>query len=170
MLVAICHQGSYPDWLLSVSKALRARKANPVSIQAQHDIRHNGVFQAGYLRAFGTSPYHHFQAAQQLQDAGTKFLNGPAAHEACHDKLSTQSVLQAKRISMPQVWEFTNPPPASSFPLICKPRYGSRGMGIILAHDLQQAQRHQQQLGKPCLMQSWITEGRCLRVIIGGGR
>lgn len=74
--------------------------------------------------------------------------------------------LQLAGLPVPE-WELVSDPRAQRLggDLICKPLQGGRGYGVRRVHDLGEAQQHQEQLGRPCLLQRYLPHDRCIRVL-----
>jgi glutathione synthase/RimK-type ligase-like ATP-grasp enzyme len=49
--------------------------------------------------------------------------------------------------------------------LVVKPLYGARGEGVVLCSSPEEAYAHEQELGRPCLLQELVPSARCLRAL-----
>lgn len=86
---------------------------------------------------------------------------------AGRDKRIGQRLLDAAGLQTPPWREVDSHrgPVIGRAPWICKPAQGGQGRDIILARSLEEAEAHQAQIGRPCLIQHFIPQARSYRVL-----
>jgi glutathione synthase/RimK-type ligase-like ATP-grasp enzyme len=118
-------------------------------------------------------------ALQELEEAGVRVLNGPAALLAAHDKLATALKLGQAGLPHPctvQVDEASRP--RVEPPVVVKPRFGSWGRDVVacrsrlaLARCLRRLRSRAWFQRQGALVQELVAGGpRDLRLIVAGGR
>jgi len=86
-----------------------------------------------------------------------------------HDKLLGGRMLLDAGLPVPpfvplkESWVAHESPAGPSW--IVKPVEGGRGVGVTLISTLEEATKHQNKVGRPCLLQQYIPTRRCCRVL-----
>ena len=123
---------------------------------------------------------------ETLEDAGFICINSPKAHKLVADKLKTARFLQAHGWPTPNTMPMDAIGNDVSFPVVIKPRFGSRGKGVRLLESqaefktwiAKHRKEGKQASGNGCtaILGNWIfqeyiagSHGRDLRVFFAGG-
>ena len=80
----------------------------------------------------------------RLEGAGVRVLNRPRTLVAAHDKLATSRALLEANVAHPRTAHVTAPSDSVPFdpPFVVKPRFGSRGLDVVLCQDAAVLRRH----------------------------
>lgn len=163
--VALFSEPPLPEWCQVIVDEARRRG---------HKLLVVGGFMPGLdfdVSFMRVHPHHHsdhppdyWVAAQTYEMSGLPLLNSIASRELAGNKLDLFERFRRSGLNTPDSFSLEDPN-LPDFPLVCKPRSGSRGQDVIIAHSLEDAMAHQQEVGRPCLLQQIIDTGRCLRVV-----
>ncbi len=109
-----------------------------------------------------------------LEDRGVLCVNSSASTALANDKLETARTASRLGIPTPRVWDPRDlgaAPWDLPFPLVVKPRYGSRGRGVTLAENGAEAHALARE-NAPSVFQEYVasSRGRDLRVFFAGDR
>lgn len=163
--IALFTEPPLPEWCEQLVCEAE-RRGHQVEVVQQFDPQQG--FEVGFVRV---RPDHHpvsqpdyWTAAQAFEQSGLPLLNSIAARTLAADKMALFDSFSKAGLNTPPAWPLDSPL-LPDFPLVCKPRSGSCGLDIIIAHSLEEALAHQDEVGRECLLQQIIQTRRCVRVV-----
>jgi len=112
---------------------------------------------------------------ESLENAGFRCVNGARGTRIANDKLETARLAHSLGIPTPETRAAEDGTGALGFPLVVKPRFGSRGRGVKLAENAEAARSYADSLaraGIPAIYQAYVasSRGRDLRAFFAGDR
>lgn len=106
------------------------------------------------------------EAARAIELRGVRFLNRPSHRPRSDDKLFSALCFERAGLPQPATWPLEATLLAeASWPAIVKPRGGASGRGVVLCGSLDEAIRHERELDERCVVQQFVADARCIRVI-----
>jgi glutathione synthase/RimK-type ligase-like ATP-grasp enzyme len=139
----------------------------PMELARRYDV---GLFCPNDLYEAAPDPEGRFRAqtcALILEAGGTPFVNSPLRRQFASNKLLAHAIMAGSAIPQPDVWTVEQGADLAwpSDGLVVKPVVGSGGHGVAVVHTADEAKRHAQTLAQPCLLQTYIRNARCIRVV-----
>lgn len=162
--IALFTREPLPEWLVAVKEQLEERGHQVI---VTNQPANPSQFDCGWVRVL---PDHHFdaeidywQAAVESEAAGLPLLNSVASRHAGADKMVIFERFRQASLPTPDSWLVGEE--QDDYPLVCKPRSGSQGRDVVIVASRKEAEKHQRDVSRPCLLQQIVATERCIRVV-----
>lgn len=172
MKIALCTDGSIPDWLGVLIDGF-SLKGHQVVLASSPESIQDEAFHLGWIRPVPEMreeerPYK--KLALNLERLGIPFVNSAQSGRIYKNKYFSQKAFLESGLTPPKAHLVDFAPNNLSYPQICKPLSLSRGEGVILVESIDQAKLHQLNIGHTCLVQDFVLAKRCIRVVASQDR